>query len=98
MHTHLADNALTLWFGPGRTVPRLHTKEWPHADTYTDSITEPAWVYAKACAEALLVYVQLRAMAGGGTTIQGWPTENRGYPTVMRNVDSEPVESGSDDL
>ena len=67
-------------------------------DTYTESITEPAWVYAKACPEALLAYVQLRAMAGGATAIQGWPTANRGYRTVMRNVDSEPVDSGSDDL
>ena len=76
----------------------MHNKHWPDASTYTESITEPAWVYAKACPEALLAYVQLRAMAGGATAIQGWPTANRGYPTVMRNVDAEPVDSGSDDL
>ena len=98
MHNHLAYNALPLWSEPGRTAPWLHNKHWPDASTYTESITEPAWVYAKACPEALLAYVQLRAMAGGATAIQGWPTANRGYPTVMRNVDSEPVDSGSDDL
>ena len=98
MHNHLAYNALPLWSEPGRTTPWLHNKHWPDASTYTESITEPAWVYAKACPEALLAYVQLRAMAGGATAIQGWPTANRGYPTVMRNIDAEPVDSGSDDL
>jgi 5-methylthioadenosine/S-adenosylhomocysteine deaminase len=98
MHNHLAYNALPLWSEPGRTEPWLHNKHWPDASTYTESITEPAWVYAKACPEALLAYVQLRAMAGGATTIQGWPTANRGYRTVMRNVDSEPADSGGDDL
>jgi hypothetical protein len=46
MHNHLAYNALPLWSEPGRTAPWLHNKHWPDADTYTESITEPAWVYA----------------------------------------------------
>ncbi|MEU4323355.1 hypothetical protein AB0F85_13490 [Nocardia fluminea] len=94
MHNHLAYNALPLWFEPGRTEPWLHNKAWPDAETYTESITEPAWVYAKACPEALLGYVQVRAMAGGATSVQGWPTANRGYRTVVRNVDND----GGDDL
>ena len=98
MHNHLAYNALPLWSEPGRTQPWLHNKHWPDADTYTESITEPAWVYAKACPEALLAYVQLRAMAGGATAIQGWPSSNRGYQTVMRNVDAQKVGPGNDDL
>lgn len=98
MHNHLAYNALPLWSEPGRAEPWLHNKHWPDAPTYTESITEPAWVYAKACPEALLAYVQLRAMAGGATSVQGWPTANRGYPTVMRNVDAEQVDTGQDDL
>jgi 5-methylthioadenosine/S-adenosylhomocysteine deaminase len=98
MHNHLAYNALPLWFEPDRTEPWLHNKHWTQADTYTESITEPAWVYAKACPEALLGYVQVRAMAGGATSVQGWPTSNRGYQTVVRNVDSESAGTGSDDL
>lgn len=98
MHNHLAYNALPLWFEPGRHEPWLHNKHWPDADTYTESITEPAWVYAKACPEALLGYVQVRAMAGGATSVQGWPTANRGYKTVMRNVDAEDAGTGRDDL
>ena len=98
MHNHMAYNALPLWFEPGRIQPWLHNKHWPLADSYTESITEPAWVYAKACPEALLGYVQIRAMAGGATAVQGWPTANRGYPTVVRNVDTEDAGTGSDDL
>jgi 5-methylthioadenosine/S-adenosylhomocysteine deaminase len=98
MHNHLAYNALPLWFEAGRSEPWRHNKDWPNADSYTESITEPAWVYAKACPEALLAYVQVRAMAGGAAAIQGWPTANRGYKTVMRNVDSEKAGTSSDDL
>lgn len=98
MHNHLAYDALPLWSEPGRTQPWLHNKQWPDADTYTESITEPAWVYAKACPEALLAYVQVRAMVGGATSEQGWPTSNRGYRTVVRNVDSEDAGTGRDDL
>jgi cytosine/adenosine deaminase-related metal-dependent hydrolase len=98
MHNHLAYNALPLWGEPGRTVPWLHNKHWPTADTYTESITEPAWTYAKACPEALLAYVQVREMAGGATAAQGWPTANRGYRTVMRNIDAEKAGQSSDDL
>lgn len=98
MHNHLAYNALPLWAEQGRTEPWLHNKHWPDADTYTESITEPAWVYAKACPEALLAYVQVRAMAGGASSVQGWPTSNRGYRTVVRNVDSEEAGTGRDDL
>ena len=98
MHNHLAYNALPLWGEPGRTAPWLHNKHWPSADTYTESITEPAWTYAKACPEALLAYVQVREMAGGATAAQGWPTANRGYRTVMRNIDAEKAGQSSDDL
>lgn len=91
MHNHLAYNLLPLWAEPGRSEPWLHNKHWPDADTYTESITEPAWTYAKASPEALLGYVQVREMAGGATAAQGWPSSNRGYPTVVRNVDNEPA-------
>ena len=45
-----------------------------------------------------LGYVQVRAMAGGASSVQGWPTANRGYPTVVRNVDAEDAGTGRDDL
>jgi 5-methylthioadenosine/S-adenosylhomocysteine deaminase len=98
MHNHLAYNLLPLWFERDRAEPWLHNKHWTDAPTYTESITEPAWVYAKAAPEALLAYVQVREMAGGAAVAQGWPNANRGYGTVVRNVDAEQAGTGSDDL
>ena len=92
MHNHLPTTRCRCGRSRDGPTPWLHNKHWPDANTYTESITEPAWVYAKACPEALLAYVQVRAMAGGATAVQGWPTANRGYRTVMRNVDAEQVE------
>lgn len=89
LHNHLAYDVLPLWAEPGRTVAWAHNKSWPLADTYTESVTEPAWTYAKACPEAVLGYVQVRELAGGATSAQGWPASNRGYRIVMRNVDDE---------
>lgn len=89
MHNHLGYNTLPLWSEPGRVEPWLHNKHWPGADTYTERVTEPAWTFAKAAPEALLAYVQLRLMVGGATSAQGWPSANRGYKSVVRNVDDE---------
>jgi cytosine/adenosine deaminase-related metal-dependent hydrolase len=33
--------------------------------------------------------VQLRALVGGTTAIQGWPTANRTHVQVLRNIDDE---------
>ena len=61
MHNHLAYNALPLWSEPG-TDPRrrLHQQApGPTQSTYTESITEPAWVYPRQSLspQALLAYV-----------------------------------------
>jgi len=98
MHNHLGYNTLPLWSEPGRTEPWLHNHHWTDASTYTPSITEPAYVYAKAVPQALLGYVQVRELAGGATAAQGWPTANGGYGTVVRNVDSEDAGTGRTDL
>jgi cytosine/adenosine deaminase-related metal-dependent hydrolase len=89
MHNHLGYNTLPLWSEPGRAEPWLHNKHWTGADTYTERVTEPAWTFAKAAPEALLAYVQLRLMVGGATSAQGFPSANRGYQSVVRNVDDE---------
>jgi cytosine/adenosine deaminase-related metal-dependent hydrolase len=89
MHNHLGYGVLPLWSEPGRVLPWLHNKQWPDADTYTERVTEPAWTFVNAAPEAVLAYVQLRLMIGGATCAQGWPSANRGYRTIVRNVDSE---------
>ena len=48
--------------------------------------------------EALLGYVQVRAMAGGATSSAGLADCEPRLPTVVRNVDSEDAGSGKNDL
>ena len=45
--------------------------------------------FGKRGSEALLAYVQVRALVGGTTSIQGWPPANRPHQTMLRNIDDE---------
>ncbi|HEX2327678.1 MAG TPA: hypothetical protein VHN74_03065 [Candidatus Angelobacter sp.] len=89
LHNHLGYNALPLWSEPTQKKPFLHHNDWTNAPSYKSSITWTSWVLAHADPEALLAYVQTRALVGGTTAIQGWPTFNRPPQTVLRNIDAE---------
>ena len=90
LHSHLGYNALPLWTQPGEPQPFLNHNTWPGRSTYKEKVSYPAWVLAKAAPEALLVYVQVQALAGGTTTIQGWPGANRTPANqLVRNADDQ---------
>ena len=89
LHNHLGYNALPLWAEPSQKKPFLHHNDWPGAPTYKPKISWPAWVLAKAEPEAMLGYVQTRALVGGTTAIQGWPAFNRLPLAVLRDIDNE---------
>ena len=91
LHNHIAYNALPLWAEPKQKKPFLHHNDWTDAPTYRPRISWPAWVLAKAEPEALLAYVQVRALIGGTTSIQGWPPANRPPQTLLRNIEDEKV-------
>jgi 5-methylthioadenosine/S-adenosylhomocysteine deaminase len=91
LHNHLGYNALPLWSEPDQTKPFLHHNDWTDASTYKAKISWPAWVVAKAEPEALLAYIQTRALVGGTTAIQGWPAFNRPPEMVLRNIDDEKI-------
>jgi cytosine/adenosine deaminase-related metal-dependent hydrolase len=89
LHSHLAFATLPLWHEPARTSgPWLHRDLWPSAPSYKPGVSWPAYAYLKGAPEALLAYAQVRALAGGTTTIQGWPNAN-GNPAnlIVRSVD-----------
>jgi cytosine/adenosine deaminase-related metal-dependent hydrolase len=87
LHSHIAFNALPLWLA-AETKPFLHHDIWPGRSDYKPNVSWPAWVLAKAAPEALLTYVQVRALAGGTTAIQGWPSANRNPRNqLVRNID-----------
>jgi 5-methylthioadenosine/S-adenosylhomocysteine deaminase len=89
LHSHLGFATLPLWHEPARTSgPWLHRDLWPSAPSYKPAVSWPAYAYLKGAPEALLAYAQVRALAGGTTTIQGWPNAN-GNPAnqLVRSVD-----------
>ncbi len=90
LHSHLGYNALPLWIQPNEPKPFLHHDIWPGRSTYKEKVSWPAWVLAKGAPEALLVYVQVQALAGGTTAIQGWPAANRTPANqLVRNIDDQ---------
>jgi cytosine/adenosine deaminase-related metal-dependent hydrolase len=90
LHSHIAYNALPLWVHPGQDGPFLHHDIWPNRSTYKPKVSWPAWVYAAGAPESLMTYVQVRALAGGTTSIQGWPSTNRRPANqLVRNADDQ---------
>ena len=90
LHSHIGYNALPLWTQPNEPKPFLHHDIWPGRSTYKPKVSWPAWVLARGAPEALMVYVQVQALAGGTTAIQGWPTANRRPANqLVRNIDDQ---------
>ncbi len=89
LHNHIGYNTLPLWAEKKRKEPWQHHDSWTRADSYQAAISWPAKALVEAAPEALLAYVQLRALVGGTSSIQGWPGANRTSIQVLRDVDSE---------
>src|SRR2546421_907606 len=78
LHSHLAYNTLPLW--EAARVPYKHHDLWPdekHAPAYSTSISWPTKVLGQTAAEALIKYVEVKALIGGTTAIQGAPPTTR---------------------
>ncbi|MBJ7328523.1 MAG: amidohydrolase family protein [Solirubrobacteraceae bacterium] len=98
LHSHLGYNTLPLWEAHG--VPYLHHDRWPDEDDppdYASTITWPARVLGQAAAEALIKYVEIKALVGGTTAIQGAPHTTRPIDGwLLRIVDTERLPAGED--
>ena len=77
LHSHLGYNFLPLWVEPTEEKPFLHHDIWPGRPSYKPDIGWPAWTLMDQAPETLFAYLQVRAIAGGTTTIQGWPSRSR---------------------
>jgi 5-methylthioadenosine/S-adenosylhomocysteine deaminase len=100
MHSHIGYNALPLWHRAGESRPYLHHDIWPGRSGYKEHIGWPAWLLARGAPEALMIYVQVQALAGGTTAIQGWPIVNRNpMNRLVRNIDDQafPDQHGGSD-
>jgi 5-methylthioadenosine/S-adenosylhomocysteine deaminase len=99
LHSHLGYASLPLWTEPTQETPFRHHNDWTDEPSYKPSITWPSYLLAAGAPEALLVYAQVRALAGGTTAIQGWPTMNRNpVNDLVRSVDDEDLGTGDRNL
>jgi cytosine/adenosine deaminase-related metal-dependent hydrolase len=92
LHSHLAYNALPLWAEEGEPRPYLHRDIWPGRPTYKPDVAWPAWSLMNAAPESVYAYVQVRALAGGTTAIQGWPMASRPPSNrLVRSIDDDQI-------
>ncbi|MFE2104885.1 hypothetical protein ACFXAF_03270 [Kitasatospora sp. NPDC059463] len=98
LHGHLQYHTLPLWEAVG--VPYLHHDRWVderHAPDYATTVTWPAKVLGHAAPEALLAYVEVKALVGGTTSVQGAPRSTRPLDGgLLRIVDTEKLPAGRD--
>src|SRR5688572_32231214 len=78
LHNHLAYNCVGLWIAP-RDEPYKSRNEWPDAPTYKPEIRDPSAALGQVAGKALLKWVELKALVGGVTAIQGPATLDGPY-------------------
>ena len=90
LHNHIGYNTLPLWAEPTQTKPFAHHNSWPGKESYQPAVSWPAWTLARCEPDALLAYVEAKALVGGTTAIQGSPGANRKRDNwLVRNIDEE---------
>jgi 5-methylthioadenosine/S-adenosylhomocysteine deaminase len=70
LHNHLAYNLRSLWTPP-RQAPYQTRYQWPKEPSYHTEISAPAAFLQAHAPEEALKYVEVKALTGGVTTIQG---------------------------
>ncbi len=98
LHNHLCYNAMPLWDVPDHYD---NNGQWKSKDTYRMNVSKPTQVLGgtPGVVEALVRYVECRALFGGTTTTQGLrlytePGINKYFKGLVRNVE----EAGIDEL
>ena len=95
LHGHMVYNGLSLWSPPGRTEPYTSRYQWPDEESYEGMISDPANALGALAGKALLKYVEVKAVVGGTTAVQG--SAKMAYPYegwLVRNVEYEMFKTG----
>lgn len=94
LHNHLAYNMRGLWIAP-RDEPYVSRNDWPDAPTYKPEIRDPALALGQVAGKAVLKWVELKALVGGVTAVQGSAKLDRPYEGwLVRNVEIETFGTG----
>jgi 5-methylthioadenosine/S-adenosylhomocysteine deaminase len=98
LHSHVAYNTSQLWQAP--RVPYRHHDSWTGEDRppdYATSVNLPTKVFGRAAGEALIKFVEVKALVGGTTSIQGAPKVTKPVKDwLIRIVDVETLPRGED--
>jgi cytosine/adenosine deaminase-related metal-dependent hydrolase len=93
LHNHLSYNAMPLWEVPQKY---FNNGQWRGGDDYTRKITKPSQVLGQSPGflQALVRFVECRAMLGGVTTTQGITLAGAGgltkhFKGLVRNVEAK---------
>ena len=94
LHNHLAYNCVGLWIAP-RETPYTSRNQWPREKEYVTDVREPAAALGQVAGRAVLKWVELKALVGGVTAIQGSAKLDRPYEGwLVRNVELETFGTG----
>jgi cytosine/adenosine deaminase-related metal-dependent hydrolase len=96
LHNHVVYNVLSLWSPPGRTEPYSSRYQWPSDRSYEGLISDPANALGALAGKAHLKFVEVKAVIGGVTAIQG--SAKMAYPYegwLVRNVEYETFKTGN---
>ena len=95
LHGHMVYNCLSLWSPAGRTTPYKTRYQWPSAHDYEARISDPANALGALAGKAMLRYVEVKAVIGGTTAIQGSAKMAKPYEGwLVRNVEYETFGTG----
>jgi len=89
LHNHVAYNCLSLWASPTRTEPWERRDQWPDDPSYKPNVSLPTAALCHVAGEAVLKYVETKAVIGGTTAIQGSAKVPNYQGWLVRNVEKE---------
>jgi cytosine/adenosine deaminase-related metal-dependent hydrolase len=95
LHGHMVYNVLPLWSPPDHPDPYTTRYQWPGDGSYDERISDPANALGAMAGKAHLKYVEVKAVVGGTTAIQG--SAKMAYPYegwLVRNVEYETFKTG----
>lgn len=95
LHNHCVYNVLSLWTPPGRDLPYTSRDQWPRDHSYEGRISDPANALGALAGKAHLKYVEVKAVIGGVTAMQGSAKMAHPYEGwLVRNVEYETFMTG----
>jgi 5-methylthioadenosine/S-adenosylhomocysteine deaminase len=88
LHNHIPYNFLKLW---PISKPFLDRYQWPRLERYKSEINLPTKLLALSNPVELVKYVEVKALMGGSTSIDGYAKFSSKYAAwLLRNIEMEP--------